>query len=180
MKIFIFAMLIAVAGCAGAPVGWGGTDEVLFSSADTIKLQWDSLTTTEDAVRQKAVVHCSGRGVEVVDAGSDSSTLGLVRSKTWRCVAPRPETSIYVQPQHAGVATTLPYIRQQPDRPTVKVLSGTDTIQAEKYAREQSCSAEPHASLAAKGAGFETFSLACTNGDTMMVRCEFGNCRALR
>ena len=37
-----------------------------------------------------------------------------------------------------------------------------------------------NAHLAAKGPGFETYSVACATGDTMMVRCEFGNCRALR
>jgi hypothetical protein len=36
------------------------------------------------------------------------------------------------------------------------------------------------ASLAAKGPGFETYSVACANGDALAIRCEFGNCRVLR
>lgn len=73
-------------------MGYGGTDEIVFANENTIKLQWDNTTTNEEAVRAKAVAHCKGRPVEVVDASSDAYTFGLIRSKTWRCVdagAPR-------------------------------------------------------------------------------------------
>jgi len=58
--------------------------------------------------------------------------------------------------------------------------TGVDTFNAERLAREQSCSAQPLATLVAKGPGFETYSLPCANGDALAVRCEFGNCRVLR
>jgi len=58
--------------------------------------------------------------------------------------------------------------------------SGTDGFNAERLAREQSCSAQPLATLVAKGPGFETYSVPCANGDALTVRCEFGNCRVLR
>ena len=58
--------------------------------------------------------------------------------------------------------------------------TGEDTINAERVAKEQSCAVAPRAALVAKGPGFETYSAVCTSGDTMMVRCEFGNCRALK
>ncbi|GAA6118910.1 hypothetical protein Acidovoranil_10130 [Acidovorax sp. FG27] len=58
--------------------------------------------------------------------------------------------------------------------------TGVDTFNAERLAREQSCSAQPLATLAAKGPGFETYSVPCANGDALAVRCEFGNCRVLR
>lgn len=58
--------------------------------------------------------------------------------------------------------------------------SGTDGFSAERLARAQSCSVQPVATLAAKGPGFETYSVACDNGDALAVRCEFGNCRVLR
>lgn len=57
---------------------------------------------------------------------------------------------------------------------------GTDAFSAERLARSQSCSEQPMASLAAKGPGFETYSVACANGDALAIRCEFGNCRVLR
>lgn len=58
--------------------------------------------------------------------------------------------------------------------------SGTDGFNAERLARDQSCSAAPVAALVAKGPGFENYSVPCANGDALAVRCEFGNCRVLR
>jgi hypothetical protein len=57
---------------------------------------------------------------------------------------------------------------------------GKDSYSAERLAKEQSCSLQPTARLLAKGAGFETYSVACTTGDVMMIRCEFGACRTLK
>lgn len=57
---------------------------------------------------------------------------------------------------------------------------GTDTFNAERLARDQSCTATPMAWLAAKGPGFETYTVPCSNGDAMAIRCEFGQCRVLR
>ena len=57
---------------------------------------------------------------------------------------------------------------------------GQDSYVAERLARESSCSANPTASLVAKGAGFESSSMRCASGDALMIRCEFGNCRVLK
>lgn len=62
-----------------------------------------------------------------------------------------------------------------PPRPT-----GADAYSAERLAREQACHAQPVATLAAKGPGFETYNVPCSNGDALAIRCEFGNCRMLR
>lgn len=59
--------------------------------------------------------------------------------------------------------------------------TGQDAYVAGKFGRDAKCgSIETPAVLAAKGPGYETYSMACTSGDTMMIRCELGNCRALR
>lgn len=55
--------------------------------------------------------------------------------------------------------------------------TGRDTYNAEHLAKQNSCSALPMAALVRKGPGFEVHSVACTNGQTMTIRCEFGNCR---
>lgn len=60
------------------------------------------------------------------------------------------------------------------------VSRGSEWPRAEALAKAESCHTKPVAALAAKGPGFESYSVPCSNGDTMMVRCEFGNCRALR
>ena len=82
---------------------------------------------------------------------------------------------------HDLVATTPPPI---PWRPAPALAPprpiGTDTFNAERLARSQSCSEQPVASLVAKGPGFESFSVACANGDALAIRCEFGSCRVLR
>ncbi len=63
-------------------------------------------------------------------------------------------------------------------RTTIAV--GVDGFSAQQLARAQSCSAQPVAALAAKGPGFETYTVACDSGDALAIRCEFGNCRLLR
>ena len=78
---------VLLSGCAGAPVGWGGTDEILFQSKDTIKIQWNNVTSSEAAARAKAVAFCKGRDVDLIDASSDSASFGLIRSRTWKCVS---------------------------------------------------------------------------------------------
>lgn len=83
-------VVLFLAGCAGAPVGFGGTDEVVFADADTIKIQWDNITTNEDSVRKKAIAHCANtqRGAQLIDGTSDPLTFGLIRSRTWKCKTP--------------------------------------------------------------------------------------------
>lgn len=85
----MYVVLLALCGCAGGAVGYGGTDEVVFADEDTIKIQWDNVTTSEDSVRQKAIAHCAKtlRGVQLVDGTSDPLTFGLIRSRTWKCKA---------------------------------------------------------------------------------------------
>ena len=61
-----------------------------------------------------------------------------------------------------------------------KIERGTEWPRVEALAKAEACHTEPVAQLSVKGPGFENYSVGCANGDTMMVRCEFGNCRALR
>jgi hypothetical protein len=66
-----------------------------------------------------------------------------------------------------------------PQRSSVPKATGTDTYNAERTAKSQSCTT-PSASLVEKGAGFEAYSVACDGGEMLAIRCEFGNCRILR
>lgn len=56
--------------------------------------------------------------------------------------------------------------------------TGRDTYNAEKLAATLSCSATPRAVLVERGPGFEVHRVACPAGPDLLVRCEFGNCRA--
>jgi len=57
---------------------------------------------------------------------------------------------------------------------------GQWSYQVETMARQGKCNSDPRSSMIAKGPGFETYSVACSNGDVMMLRCEFGNCRVMQ
>jgi serine protease Do len=63
---------------------------------------------------------------------------------------------------------------------SVSRQTGQDTYGAERYARTQLCTDQPRAFLIDKGPGFETYSVPCSRGEKLLVRCEFGNCRTLR
>jgi hypothetical protein len=49
---------------------------------------------------------------------------------------------------------------------------------AERLARTFSCGATPV--LVARGGGFETYSLACSRADPVMLRCDSASCREMR
>jgi hypothetical protein len=67
-----------------------------------------------------------------------------------------------------------------PARVAPALKGGQDGYQAERLARAQSCSQEPAAIMTAKGPGFEAYSVTCSNGDALAIRCEMGNCRVLK
>lgn len=86
--------------------------------------------------------------------------------------------------QAPAVEPTSLTATQSQDAPIAKkaaVPTGEDAFMAGKFGRDAKCGAlDTPAVLAAKGPGYETYSMACTSGDTLMIRCELGNCRALR
>lgn len=76
-----------------------------------------------------------------------------------------------------------PAVAVQTSSPPVSPLLrgvGVDSYSAERLARQSACTADPAATLVANGPGYESFSIKCTNGDVLMVRCESGSCRALK
>ena len=86
-----------------------------------------------------------------------------------------PITPAYLPPPADGIVRLPTPIMPPPTKPT-----GTDSYAAERVARAANCNGTGLANLVAKGPGYESYSMQCTNGDAMMIRCELGNCRALR
>lgn len=84
-SLVLMGATLVLAGCADMPLAWDHPEKVLFSDANTMQLQWSSWRSSEAAVRSRAVLHCNGRRVEEGDA-SRHDRLGIIRSKTWRCV----------------------------------------------------------------------------------------------
>lgn len=85
--------------------------------------------------------------------------------------------------QPAQVAPVAPAIVVPPLDPPAKTPSaplGQESFQVERLPEVKACSAQPRATLTAKGPGVESYSVACSNGDFLSVRCEFSNCRVLK
>jgi predicted Zn-dependent protease len=57
---------------------------------------------------------------------------------------------------------------------------GQESYTVERMARSEGCHSTPRAVLTAKGAGFETYTVACSSGEVWSVRCDFGQCRVLK
>lgn len=111
-------------------------------------------------------------GCQVVSSNTDPGTFAL--SATVQCKSSGPTAE-----QQTSKPATTP--RTEPVAATKATASvGQDAGNAERLAKQQSCHASPRAVLAGKGPGFESYVVPCANGDLLMIRCEFGNCRALR
>jgi hypothetical protein len=68
-----------------------------------------------------------------------------------------------------------------PSTRTTTPVEGQEAFNAERLARESKCvDANVRATFVGKGPGYETYSMRCSNGETLLIRCELGNCRALR
>ena len=145
------------------------------------------VTETLDGLVQGALVTAAlvwglGYGHDTVRGGAAvGGVLGATQGLRALERRQRTEAACMAARGHDLVATTPPPI---PWRPAPALAPprpiGTDTFNAERLARSQSCSEQPVASLVAKGPGFESFSVACANGDALAIRCEFGSCRVLR
>ncbi len=59
-------------------------------------------------------------------------------------------------------------------------LTGQDLFTVNKLAIAQGCATDPRAAMTGRGPGYEAYAVPCANGDTLMIRCDMGNCRALR
>lgn len=57
---------------------------------------------------------------------------------------------------------------------------GQDGYNAERLSESRACNPSPKATLTNKGPGVETYTVMCSSGDSLTVRCEWGNCRALK
>lgn len=86
--------------------------------------------------------------------------------------SPKQDRTVPQSPSSLPTATTAAI--------SGKAKIGKSSSAVEALVSRQSCSASPVASLSAAGPGYETYSVACSNGDTLTYRCEFGNCRQLR
>lgn len=83
-----------------------------------------------------------------------------------------PETAPVVARSEATVT--------QPAASADRVNLGQYSWNAERLPDSKSCAEKPQAVLVAKGPGSETYTVACSDGNALAVRCDYGNCRVLR
>ncbi len=57
---------------------------------------------------------------------------------------------------------------------------GVFELGAQKAALSENCPTNQPTKLTDSGPGFESYSVGCTNDETVAVRCDFGNCRVLK
>ena len=131
-----------------------------------------------------AVDRNTGAGFDypsVITVSMRSLTEGLTTSAAGASNPPSPQATSATMESPAGGLNLAPASQQvaQSDTPKGPAI-GQDSRQVEKLAKEASCSSDAPGILLAKGPGYETYSVACTNGDVAMYRCEFRNCRSLR
>jgi outer membrane lipoprotein SlyB len=123
--------------------------------------------------QETVIANCmAGRGYRVLEG----ATIGTNTS------APSPYTYGAAPNAIPGTGYVSNYGVIQPGVTQVAQAqpNGQDSFTVEKLVRETTCNADPVAQLAAKGPGYETYTVSCTSGDSWMYRCEFGNCRKLQ
>jgi hypothetical protein len=80
------SLIALLSGCAGAPVGWGGSYEVLLKSEKAITIEYDELVSSYKEVGVVAQAHCKSHGKVAVPAGETTTRVsGLIKTHTFRC-----------------------------------------------------------------------------------------------
>lgn len=121
--------------------------------------------------QERIMINCmAGRGYRTLDgsAAPNSNYPSPYVQATTSTAPPAP-------PQQPSGASVIP-----PAAPKVAATTGgKNQYEAEQFAQQNFC-ALPVIPVATPGAPFETYSAACGNGNTIIMRCELGNCRALK
>lgn len=124
--------------------------------------------------RQEIAILCmQARGYRQVPIG----TAGVVPAVATDSASPAPpypvQPATYSDPRANMNAPVEPPKAAPPQ-------AGPSAFTVERMAREQACHDQPVARLVTTGAGFETYTVSCKDGDALSLRCEIGNCRVLK
>ena len=106
-------------------------------------------------------------------------------------VSAAPTQPLSVEPQVVPApivapTTVPPAVAQSPAaqfKPVVAkgtAVSGQDSFAARRLAQSLQCNADPSPVMLGKSPGSETYSVACSNGDALAIRCDFGTCRPFK
>lgn len=76
-------LVVLLAGCAGAPVGWGGKQKTLLANERAIMINYDPIVCNLQEVTQAADDHCARYGRSAVPIGYSES--GATPVANFRC-----------------------------------------------------------------------------------------------
>lgn len=81
----LFAILLSLmsVGCAGAPVGWGGTHEVMLANEKSITFIYDKLVGGYYAIMTDATEHCKKYKKDPVPTSEGRQ--GMLFTQTFEC-----------------------------------------------------------------------------------------------
>jgi membrane-associated protease RseP (regulator of RpoE activity) len=92
-------------------------------------------------------------------------------------VAKPTDGALVSNPQSQAEVALPAHTAIDPPKPAPR---GQHEISVEKLAASENCAPQKPVTLTASGPGFETYIVSCPSGDVLAVRCELGNCRALK
>jgi hypothetical protein len=135
--------------------------------------------------QERILINClTGRGYRALDGpmvmpGSNSTVTPMPRAADVGGT-----TSVNAAPALAGTPPAANYLEaaraaQQGPKQAVG-QPGESSYEIERMAEVRQCHPEPRAMLSTRGAGFEVYTVACANGDALLLRCEWRECRVLR
>jgi hypothetical protein len=85
MKKVLLAILLSliVVGCAGAPVGWGGSHEIILANQKSVTFRYDPILVRYTDMMADATKHCSSykKDPVITITGND----GPLRTQTFEC-----------------------------------------------------------------------------------------------
>jgi hypothetical protein len=87
-RLLVYAFpLTFLVGCAGGPVGWGGTHEVLQANDKFVTYRYDPLVGGRSSAANAAAAHCGGYGkiAEPTMRGNE----GIIQIQTYECRSPQ-------------------------------------------------------------------------------------------
>ena len=142
--------------------------------------------------QERIITNCmGGRGYRTLDAafvtpGAGSPYSAPNPSQAFAPTAPTqaeaPPATPVVPAAVVMAGAALPVVAV--DRATLAAAApvphGGDSWTVERLSEVKACNATPKAVLNAKGPGFESYTVGCKNGDALLVRCEYGQCRVMR
>lgn len=102
--------------------------------------------------------------------GINSSGIRLFNTR----LASSPGNTSGRYPKVTEGSSTLPQASSQ------GVAAPKDSAAALLSLKSTNCGVSANPNLVAKGPGYEIYTAACANGDSAVVRCEFGSCRTLK